>query len=370
MTVQRQYTLPNCNLKLEGLNTGDDTDPMAPLTVVLNSECIFPGTPHVLSGGREFLDALVKTVSDYAQSLLSGIPYPLPEEVSAAQPVALKPGEHHRHHLMATVTAADGTATRQTLELNSVQLFDLVEAVDQLLADTLTLPDLTLQLSSLARRHVRPAEPMAQRAVPAAVGLSTLAAAAALFFLPPVPEFEVQRRESEGAALSELVEEEAANLAEADSSPDGSETATGDRSDGADPDDDATAADPIAAGVALDRLATAAAITDADTLSELAAELEDSLADALVAEVAFEDVLIYRVAVSESGDILGYKYENDAALINIDSTPLPELTFIPVEPTATTDEAVAQFLVTFDEAGEVTAEPIDADELTDADSEE
>ena len=369
MTVQRQYTLPNCNLKLEGLSTGDDADPMAPLTVVLNSECIFPGTPHVLSGGREFLDALVKTVSDYAQSLLSGIPYPLPEDVSAKQPVALKPGEHHRHHLMATVTDADGTATRQTLELNSVQLFDLVEAVDQLLADTLTLPDLTLKLSSLDRRHARPAEPMAQRAVPVAVGLSTLAAAAALLFMPPVPEFEPQRRESEGASLSELVEQEAANLAEAESSPDDSETAPSDRSEETSP-DEATAADPIAAGIALGRLATAPAISDADILSELEAELEDSLADALDAEVSFEDDLIYRVAVSESGDILGYKYENDAALTNIDDTPLPELTFIPVDTTETTDEAVAQFLVTFEGDGEVTAEPIDAAESTDADNEE
>ena len=369
MTVQRQYTLPNCNLKLEGLNTGDDTDPMAPLTVVLNSECIFPGTPHVLSGGREFLDALVKTVSDYAQSLLSGIPYPLPTEVSAAQPVTLQPGEHHRHHLMATVTDADGTATRQTLELNSVQLFDLVEAVDQLLADTLTLPDLTLQLSSLERRHARPAEPIAQRAVPAAVGLSTLAAAAALLFMPPVPEFEPQRQESEGASLSELVEQEAANLAEAESSPDDSETATGDRAE-VTTSDAATEVDPIAAGIALGRLATAAAITDAETLSELEDELEDALEDALDAEASFEDALIYRVAVSESGDILGYKYENDAALTNIDDTPLPELTFIRVDATTTTDEAVAQFLVTFDADGDVTAEPIDADESTDADSEE
>ena len=158
-------------------------------------------------------------------------------------------------------------------------------------------------------------------------------------------------------------------MAEAESSPDDSETAPSDRSEETSP-DEATAADPIAAGIALGRLATAPAISDADILSELEAELEDSLADALDAEVSFEDDLIYRVAVSESGDILGYKYENDAALTNIDDTPLPELTFIPVDTTETTDEAVAQFLVTFEGDGEVTAEPIDAAESTDADNEE
>ena len=62
MTAQRQYILPNCNLIVEGLVTGEESDPTSPLTVVLNSECTFPGTPNRLSGGREFLNALVKTL--------------------------------------------------------------------------------------------------------------------------------------------------------------------------------------------------------------------------------------------------------------------------------------------------------------------
>ncbi|NEQ43656.1 MAG: DUF4335 domain-containing protein [Leptolyngbya sp. SIOISBB] len=182
MTAQRQYILPNCNLVIEGLVTGEESDPTSPLTVVLNSECTFPGTTDRLSGGREFLNALVKTVSDYAQSLLSGVPYPLEDKPTATQPVTLQLTDQQRHQLVATTANADGAETQTTINLNSVQLFDLVEAVDQLLADTFTLPDMSLQVTPLNRRHARPAEPTTKRVIPAAVGVSALAAASVLLF--------------------------------------------------------------------------------------------------------------------------------------------------------------------------------------------
>jgi len=388
MTVQRQYILPNCNLVIEGLLAGDEGDPTSPLTVVLNSELSFPGTADRLSGGREFLNAIVKTVSDYGQSLLSGVPYPLEENPSATQPVTLTPTDKHRHQLVATIADADGAATQKTVDLNSVQLFDLMEAVDQLLADTATLPDMSLQVSPLNRRHARPAEPVTKRVIPAAVGLSTLAASAALLFLVPVPEFEPQRSDRED--LSELVETESDNLAESDAS-----TATDpptDETDAAAPETeqsaevaseatdsdpeastdnevaeaDAAIVDPVTAGIALGRLSSAPAIADDDLLNDLEAELESKLETALADlsdgdELPFEESLTYRVAVSETGDILGYKYENDAALENVDVTPLPALTFVPVDADSASDERVAQFRITFDPDGTVIAEPIDAD---------
>ena len=381
MTVQRQYILPNCNLVVEGMIAGDESDPTSPLTVVLNSEFTFPGTSDRLSGGREFLNAIVKTVSDYVQSLLSGVPHPLEESSSEAQPVALTPTEQHRHQLVATVAETDGATTQKTVELNSVQLFDLVEAVDQLLADNGTLPDLTLQVAPLNRRHARPAEPATRRVIPAAVGISTLAASAALLFLVPVPEFEPTSRDE--AEVSELVETETDDLANEDASagddpPTASEDeAASETTDAVDLDaaeaesasdeelvgDEDAAAGPVAAGIALGRLSSADAIADDDLLNDLEAELESQLESALAdladgEELPFEDSLTYRIAVSETGDILGYKYENDAALDYIDATPLPALTFIPVDVDSVAAEPVAQFRLTFDPDGTVMAEPI------------
>lgn len=390
MTVQRQYILPNCNLVVEGLIAGDESDPSSPMTVLLNSECTFPGTSNRLSGGREFLDALVNTVSTYAQFLLSGVSYPSHEAASATQAVTLKHTDGDRHRLVATVAEPNGEKQPKSIELNSVQLFDLVEAVDQLLADTLTLPDLTLQVAPLNRRHARLTEPPTKRVIPAAVGVSTLAAAAVLLFMPPIPEFEPTRVEQ--TALSDLVEQEAANLDESGDSPDEPEAATeGEESDAPEPEEDdaiasesddedeeepptesesqadADAVDPVTAGIALGRLSSAPVIDDDRTLNDIEAELESNLRSALEelldgAEPDFSRELIYRVAVSEDVEILGYKYENDAALENIDNTPLPGLTFIAVDTDEASDEPIAQFLITFDPDGEVNAEPIDPED--------
>ncbi|MEM6839324.1 MAG: DUF4335 domain-containing protein [Cyanobacteria bacterium P01_C01_bin.120] len=395
MTIQRQYTLPNCNLIVEGLLAGDESDPTSPLTVVLNSECSFPGTSDRLSGGREFLDALVKTVSAYAQSLLSGVAYPAEETAIAAPPVTLKHLDRYRHQLVATTTEPNGDQPSTTIELNSVQLFDLVEAVDQLLADALTLPDLTLQVAPLNRRHARPAEPATKRVVPAIAGLSTLAAAAVFLFMPPVPEFEPTRVENPD--LSDLVEQEAINLGESSDSPDDDsvdeDSSTADVSedvavsgatdageedpasdDNADLEEDSDAevetVDPVAAGIALGRLSAARPIVDDATLNAIEAELESDLADALEELTAgagpnFDEALVYRVAVSGNVEILGYKYENDAALENVDQTPLPSLTFIPVDTESDPDEPIAQFRVTFEPEGEIDAERIEPEELDD-----
>jgi hypothetical protein len=353
MTVQRQYTLPNCNLKLEGLAPGDETDPTAPITIVLNSECTFPGTRGALTGGSDFLKALVHAVNEYAQSILSGVPYPVAEEMRDSQPVVLQPTDNQRHQLTATSTTDSGEPTRTTIQLTSVQLFDLVESIDQLLADSQTLPDMTLQLSSLHRRHARPTEPASKRVVPAVTGISALAAAAALLFMVPVPEFEPTRPEREGLSAADTDAEpslsgESVPPTESIEDETTSEIVT----------DTDTVVDPVQAGIALGRLSSAPAIADEETLAELGRDLETTLANNLPADTIFEESLVYRVAISEAGDILGYKYENDAALSLVDRTPLPDLTFIPVDSDAQIEEPIAQFRVSFEGDGEVVAEPI------------
>lgn len=210
MTVKRQYTLPYCNLILEGLSANAN-DPLSPLTVLMNAECQLPGaTDASLTGGREFLDSLVTAVSRYGQQVLSGVSRPLATPGTPPPMVDLKPGESsHQHHLVVRQQPL-GASTVDTealppldIPLTTVQFYDLMEAVDQLLADTQTLPDLTAQIQSVSRRLVKPAEPVAKRAAPAALGAAALAAAGlALFFVPP-PEFEPTRPDQESDTPAE-----------------------------------------------------------------------------------------------------------------------------------------------------------------------
>jgi hypothetical protein len=320
MTVKRQYTLPYCNLVLEGIEAVVG-DPYSPMTVLMNAECQFPGvTDTTLTGGREFLDGLVAAVSAYGQHLLSGISRP----ASTAIPlVNVKPGEGNLHHLIvrqqpSTEPAVDTDALAPLdIPLTTVQFYDLMEAVDQLLADGLTLPDLKAQFQAIPRRMVKPAEPIAQRSAPAVVGAAALVAAGlALFFVPP-PEFEpsqLERRET-----TETLDTDAA-----------------------------TSPDPEN----LDTWDEAPLITDTVTLTTLRRQLRQRLQSGWTAANDANEALVYRVVVSESGDILGYKYENDAALEAVDSTPLARLTVPTVDPEAPR-QAVAQFLTRFTPDGEV-----------------
>ncbi|QQE63938.1 hypothetical protein GFS31_06090 [Leptolyngbya sp. BL0902] len=319
MTVTRQYTLPYCNLVLEGMES-IAFDPYSPMTVLMNAECQFPGvTDTTLTGGREFLESLVAAVSAYGQHLLSGIPRPVSANASL---VDLKPGEGNLHHLVVrqqpgTEPAVDTEALAPLdIPLTTVQFYDLMEAVDQLLADGLTLPDLKAQFQAVPRRLVKPAEPMAQRSAPAVVGAAALVAAGlALFFMPP-PEFDPSRLERREATET---------LAPTDTQE------------------------------ALESWEDAPTITDAVVLTTLRRDLQQRLQEGWTAAEASTEDLVYRVVVSETGEILGYKYENDAALEAVDSTPLAQVAVPTPGPTAP-QQAVAQFLARFTPAGDVEVE--------------
>lgn len=355
MTIKRQYSLPNCNLILEGLSTEGDAS-AAPLSVLLNVECYLAGAAVPLTGGREFLDSLVMAVSNYAQRLLSGIAPSQPLEEHPL--VELKPGDGPYHHLLVRndkpLSEEAGASDRAAvplidLKLSTVQFFDLMEAVDQLLADPQTLPDLTLALSPLSRRLVKPAEPVAKRVAPAVIGASTLAAAAlALFFVPP-PEF--KPAESSESADPAAVESTPASSTQP-TPPVRPEPADSEAAGSGQNTDAATAA------AAIDRLATAPAISDEATLETLRQQVDNELTAAWQIDAVPTEDWAYRLTVSERGEILGYKYENDAALANADSTPLPQVTYTPVDPTQPESGPVAQFVARFTPAGEVVVEPL------------
>lgn len=366
MTIQRQYTLPNCNLILEGLSTEGDAI-NAPMSVLLNVECHLPGAAATpLTGGREFLDSLVSAVSGYAQRLLSGVTKPL-SNVESPPMIEVKPGEGPYHHLIlrgdkvepASERAIDGSAgALQDIRLSTIQFFDLMEAVDQLLADPQTLPDLALKLSPLSRRVVKPSEPVAKRAAPAVLGASALAAAAiALFFVPP-PRFEPTRNSGQST--------EQPNTTPGNSDPQAApkeDTSTLDpNATSANAADTTTAASPEPAetdtsSASFDRLAAAPAIADAATLENLRQSVGSKLQAAWKPDPLPSEDWTYRIGVAENGDILGYKYVNQAALDNVKATPLRDVAFTRTDETAPVEEPIAVFTTRFTSSGEVVVEP-------------
>ncbi len=205
MNIQRQYNLPNCTLILEGLSNSlsptDSTDSRPVLSIVVNTECRFLGISQKLQGGSSLLENLVKTVSEYAQGYLSGIPHPVQSTTEEDKINLEKVAGQDIHHLTWYPSTQGDNPVE--IALTTVQLFDLVEAIDQFIADSVTLPNLTLQLKPLSRRYRPPDEPLAQRAIPATLGIASLVVAAfALFFIPspevkePEPDLSIPTTET------------------------------------------------------------------------------------------------------------------------------------------------------------------------------
>jgi outer membrane biosynthesis protein TonB len=206
MTIQRQYSLPNCTLVLEGLSAGNVTPPaMRPsLDVLIRFECRIVGMPEPLIGGKDLLTALLYAVNQALQEWLSGVPRlqslrTHPESQGIL--IQALPDDCFRLHLPQTLLLQpyfsqaqpkdqedEATGTAIEFELSLVQMFDLLEALDQLCADSQTLPDVSAQLQSLPRRSTKPGSSLDKQAKPLTLGMGSLAVAATVFFLIPVPK--------------------------------------------------------------------------------------------------------------------------------------------------------------------------------------
>ncbi|REJ48894.1 MAG: DUF4335 domain-containing protein [Microcystis aeruginosa TA09] len=189
--MRRQYSLPNCTLILDGF--GDDPpanpgDSRPLLSILTNVECRLIGANKVLQGGRVFLENLVQAVSQYAQEFLSGVRHPQ-DPVQEPDHVYLEKIGQNLHRLVwYPSTDLNIPESPVKIEISTVQLFDLIEAIDQFFADTRTLPDLTLKLQPVSRRYHKVNESVAGRTVPFLAGLGSLVACALLFYLLPVPQ--------------------------------------------------------------------------------------------------------------------------------------------------------------------------------------
>jgi len=402
MTIQRHYDLPNCRLIIEGWSSdAPDTSDRPVLSMVTNAECHIAGHAHPLKGGKAFIHGLAQTVNTYAQGLLSNIP-----RDSANAGVRLNRLGLNRHQLIVQPDGGDTNgaapdsqaAAKPTepleIELTTVQLFDLSEAVDQLVADTQTLPDLVLPLSSVSRRSVVSQEPLAQRVIPAALGASGLAAAAiALFFLPP-PEFRPTETEANPAGeeqIDSVVEtgdaaadgpdpsadssspetQEAPEVQEPEAQqpeiqeidpqtesraiPEGSEVSP---DSDIEPEEIAREATPsvLADDSTIDELFTnAAPLSDGDQISALVLQLQRSISQEWEGVAETDESLIYRVGTDEDGAIVGFKPVNDVALDYADQTPLLALTQTP--PAGLGQGPLGQFRVVLQPSGVVEVSP-------------
>ncbi|MBL1174656.1 DUF4335 domain-containing protein [Pantanalinema sp. GBBB05] len=362
MTIQRQYSLPNCTLILEGLGDGTvaiaPTDPRPLMSILINAECYLSGQEKPLSGGREFFEALVKTVNHYAQELLSGLhsAHFAKDETALVQ---LQHLSHQTHRLsvrspVATPSSGGTVQAMQQIHLSTVQLFDLVEAIDQFLADTRTLPDLAFNLKPLSKHAVARSVTASKQVVPAAIGLSSLAAAAvALSFLgvPKVKEPTCLRPDDPGCAAFK-----AANTKPgASPSPDGSPKPTSTQAPTAASPSPAASSDPQLAALAAP-LTAAPEISDPAQVDSLRQQLYDKIDQAWQSRSIPQD-LVYRLGVRENGEIVGYKPVNPAAASYAKQTPLLDLLTIPAPEAAPATEPIAQYKVLFTASGGLEVAP-------------
>ena len=392
MTIRRQYSLPNCTLVLEGLSDGSaasQLDIRPVLSILMSAECYLTGLAEPLTGGRDFFESLVRAVSSYAQEFMSGVHYPDRHGHDLAM-VQLHKIDANSHRLTVLSSVADSqsqidekTQLSAEVDLTTVQLFDLVEAIDQFFADSQTLPELSLQLTPVSKRYVKSAEPVAKRALPAAVGVSSLALAAMAFFLVPVPE--VQRPkdplprpnpagqnlgtptpggsgspnptptpESDGllpGALTPKAESASPNpnpTPTFDASPSVSPTPTFDASPSVSP-------SPVSEGLQ-DSGATVAPITDPAEMDLLRGKLSEQINGVMKDKPAVESESVYRVSVAKDGAIVGYKSENSAGVDRVGDALLSELLFKPIG-TRPSPEPLADFRVVFAPGGSVQVTP-------------
>lgn len=365
MTIQRQYNLPNCTLVLEGLSDAPLLATATPearplMSVLLNAQCYLSGQEKPLAGGREFLENLITSVSQYTQGFLSGIHLPLSAAVTPL--VQLQPvNNRHRLSVRTQEAASPSQPPDQQVDLTTVQLFDLVEAVDQLLADSQTLPDLTLSLKPVSKRYTR-SEDSTKRIIPAAIGASGVALAALGLFFIPVPKI----TQPECVFPTEKCRQADPKTNPTASPSAGASPNPSPASAAASPSPSASpAASPSPAATQqpdLNQLKqtvnSTPDITDAAKLDELGKQLRDRVDKSWKTRQPPSD-LVYKVGVTQDGSIVGYDFVNDAALSNVKLTPLLDLLYLTPGGQATA-EPTAKFKLVFTPNGNVEVAPWNA----------
>jgi hypothetical protein len=193
MTITRQYITPNCVLVLEGLNDGAGNsgtpDSQNSISILLNAECRFMGLDRSIKGGLNFFESLLDAVNTHAQECLSGLNRPQNDKnKNTPRLVSIAKLEDENYHRLTIQPEPDSNGTPVAIDLNPVQMYDLVEVIDQFFADTKVLPNFSPNLQPLSKRYRHEEEPAAQRAIPISLGIGGLALAAGLMVMMPLPQ--------------------------------------------------------------------------------------------------------------------------------------------------------------------------------------
>ncbi|MBD2244854.1 DUF4335 domain-containing protein [Nostoc sp. FACHB-888] len=356
MNIQRKYSLPNCTLLLEGLSDvtrAAQFQEMRPeLSILVNAECYLSGYNQPITGGREFFESLVRAVSGYAQEFLSSVPNPQAHN-QESELVEFQKVDSNRHRLIIhSEGASEGfdhsnNSKRPPIEidLNTVQLFDLVEAVDQFFADTQTLPELSLELQPVTRRYGGASQALIRQAVPAAVGVSSLAVAAIAFNLIPPPQMRPPQPTPDEQTSSKI--NNITPPASATTTPIAAATPT---------------ATPIANAKPVVKdlealLNTVPEITDPSQLRALNRQVYNQVHPAWTNRSGLQQDLIYRLGVAADGAIVGYKAVNKEANLGVGQTPLPNVLYNPASRPPISNEPIAQFRVVFTTQGVLQVSP-------------
>ncbi|MEM9274736.1 MAG: DUF4335 domain-containing protein [Cyanobacteria bacterium P01_F01_bin.143] len=196
MSIQKQYKFPNCTLLIDGFEDNPDltessSGGASTIAILSNADLQFTSSNQTVSGGRVFLENLASAVSSYAQDFLSGLSRP--QKLQADYPkITIEKSDNQDLHRLTVQQDPATNQENQTLSLNLVELFDLVEVIDQFYSDTHVLPDVSLELSAISKRFRKPEEPIGDRVIPFVAGTASLAVAAAALFMIPTPEVKQQ----------------------------------------------------------------------------------------------------------------------------------------------------------------------------------
>ncbi|MEM1425285.1 MAG: DUF4335 domain-containing protein [Cyanobacteria bacterium P01_H01_bin.130] len=437
MNIRRQYSLPSCILTLDGLDTTGESGASRPcLSVLLQVKCQFPmNGAQGFECDRDFFELFARTISLYGQQVISGVRSPSlaeapdipglddadleefedelggdggtitqappakalekpaiekPVIVPADGPIQVYPIGPSQHRLWIQpppMLEGDTPPLPLDLEMTTLQLFDVVEVVDQFYADNRTLPDVSLGLSSVSRREVANREPLAQRVLPAVIGTTSLAAAAGVMFLLPHPAT-VERPEDVYRDAEELNQPALPVPGAAPQPPqgtpgseptltpleapppagatDGDEGETDDPSEDEPPEESDQSSSLPGESAAIAQVPGQAQVSGAQDpnqvsgldgepeifdpvlLRTLNTSLRNAIDGAWSDREAVSQDLEYRVGVSADGKVVGYRPVNEPAkAFGSDKLPLQKILFNPVPTAGATksDEPLAVFKV-------------------------
>jgi hypothetical protein len=198
MSINRQFSLPNCVLILEGLSNaseGTAAGSRPELSVLTRFECYFAREKQALVGGLDLLQGLIAATNDCVQAWISGIPSAQHKRADAVK-VEIKPANGGFEMMVPEDLLSQGLADPSKdpeksvlqLHLSAVQLFDLMEALDQLAADRQTLPNLQAAPHSRSKKETLSGSLLIEQSAPVAIGTASVAVAAAALFFMPIPK--------------------------------------------------------------------------------------------------------------------------------------------------------------------------------------